>query len=174
MCQLIRRSLQSVGSLIQLPSTETRLISKALISHLIPADTVKDDMAVLMLIEDDEVDCLVSMLASVPLAIDIPIISVMMDLCRSPHNMWALASRDVALVQKLSNVMDGTSKDDQSKATQLIWRMIESNFNGSEEVSAIINSGSLQGLCIKRVGSGNGYIGQLRTRHGYSLDNLVT
>ena len=77
-------------------------------------------------------------------------------------------------VQKLSNVMDGTSKDDQSKATQLIWRMIESNFNGSEEVSAIINSGSLQGLYIKRVGSGNGYIGQLRIRHGSSLDNLGT
>lgn len=144
--QLLKQShcLQSIGSLIQLPSIEIKLLSKALIARLIPTDAVNDDMAVLMLIEDDEVDHLISMLTSLQSYKAIPSISVVMDICRSPHNLWALASRDVAV--KLSDVMDSISEGDQSKAAELIWRMMELNYEGSEKVSAVINNGSLQGI----------------------------
>ena len=133
--------LQILGPLIQLPSIEIKLLSKALIARMIPADAVKDDMAVLILIEDDEVDHLLSILSSdVQSYNTVPCISVMADLSRSPHNMWAFASRDVAL--KLSDLMDHFGEDDQSKAAQLIWRVMELNYEGSEEVSLVINSGT--------------------------------
>lgn len=142
-CQLLKQNhcLQSIRSLILLPSTEIKLLSKALIARLIPIDAVSDDMAVLMLIKDDEVDYLMSMLTSVQSYKTVPIISVMTDLGRSPHNMFALASREVAV--KLSDIMD-SSEDDPSKATQLISSMMELNYEGSEEVSAVINNGTLQ------------------------------
>lgn len=143
-CQLLKQNhcLQSIGPLIQLPSTEIKLLSKALIARLIPTDVVNDDMAVLMLIEDKEVDHLINILTPVQSYKAIP---VMMDLSRSPHNMWALASRDLTL--KLSDIMESLSEDDQSKAAQLIWRMMELNYEESEEVSTIIHNGTrdLQG-----------------------------
>ena len=135
--QLLKENLPGIGSLIHLPSTEIKLLSKALVARLIPTDATRDDMAVLMLIEDDEADYLISMLSPVQ---SIPIISVISDLCRSPHNMWALASRDVAL--KLSDIMDNISEDDQSKAAQLIYRMVEFCYEGNEEVSQVINGGT--------------------------------
>ena len=69
----------------------------------------------------------------------------MTDLCRSPHNMWALASRDVLLL--LSNLMDDINKGDRAKVAQLILRMTVFSYNSSEEVSAIISNGTLlQGM----------------------------
>lgn len=142
-CQLIKQPhyFQSIGPLIQLPSSEIKLLSKALIARLIPIDAVNDDMAVLMLIEDDEVDHLISMLTSTQL---IPVISIMMDLCRSPHNMCAFASR-LSIASMLSDIMDSASEDDQSKVAQLIRRLTVFNFE-SNEVSAVINNGTLHGL----------------------------
>lgn len=139
--------IQTVGFLIQssVQLVELQLLSKALIARLIPIDT-SDDTAVLILIKDDEVDHIIKMLTSAQSKhINLPIISIMMDLCRSPHNMWALASRDVSLL--LSDVMDNISEGDQAKGAQLIWRMMEFNYNESEEVSALINNGTLlQGI----------------------------
>ena len=142
-CQLIKQNhcLQSVGALIQLPSSRIRVLSKALIARLISADAVRDDMAVLILIEDDEVDHLMSIVGRVSSYETIPVISVLMDLCRSPHNMGALVSRDAALM--LSDVMESISADDQTKVAQLIWKMMDLNYQGTEEVSSIINSGTL-------------------------------
>ncbi len=140
--QLLQKNLQSIAPLTQLPSTEIKLLSKALIARLIPADIANYDMAVLALIEADEVDCLMNTLISVQSYKTIPTLSVIVDLSRSPHNMWALASKDVAL--KLSDIMENMSKADESKAAQLIWRMMELNYKGSEEVSIITNNGTLQ------------------------------
>ena len=142
--QLMQHSWQSIKTLIQLPSIEIKLLSKALIARLIPADAVQDDNAALILIEDTEVDVLIKMLTPVPLFKAVPVISVMVDLCRSPHNMQALVARNV--VVKLSDIMDSMSEDDQSKAARLIWRMMELKFESSEEVSVIVNDGTLQGL----------------------------
>ena len=117
-----------------------------MIACLIPIDTTSDDMAVLILIKDNEVDYTISMLTSAHSKyITFPIISIVTDLCRSPHNVWALASRDILLL--LSDLMDDISKDDQAKVAQLIWRIMVFNYNSSEEVSAIISNGtSLQGM----------------------------
>jgi hypothetical protein len=145
-CQLIRRSLQSIGSLTQFPSTEIKLFSKALLARLIPPDAVKDDAAVLILIKDDEVNHLISTLASVQSYDVIPGISIVVDLCRSPHNMLALVSRDA--VSTLTDVMDRLGEDDQSKAAQLIWRMMELNFESNADVSAIINNGTVEGIYV--------------------------
>ena len=145
-CQLLKQPqcFQSIGPLVQLPFNNIKLLSKALIARLIPADAVDDDMAVLIVIED-EVDDLISMLESTPSYKTIPVISVMIDLCRSPHNMSAFASR-VNVVSKLSDMMDSVSEDDQPKVAELIWRMMEFNYTGNEKVSAVINNGTLNGL----------------------------
>lgn len=143
-CQLLKcnHCLQSIKPLIELPSTEIKLLSKALIARLIPIDTVSDDAAVLTLITDDEVEYLMSLITSAQSYKIIPIISVMIDLSRSPHNTFALASREVAM--KLSDVMESFSEDDQAKSALLIWRMMELDYDGSEEVSTIGNNGTLQ------------------------------
>lgn len=121
---------------------DIKLLSKALISRLIPADAASNDMAVMMLVDDDEVDELMSTLTPVQSHGVIPSISIMMDLSRSPHNLWAFASKDAA--SKLSDIMDDLTEDDQAKAAQLVWTMMELNYAGTEEVSAIINNGTLQ------------------------------
>lgn len=143
--QLLKQnhSLQIVAPLIESPFTEVKLLSKALIARLIPANVASDDLAVLMLIQDDEVDHLISVLTSEQsYNTVIPVISVMMDLSRSPHNMGTFVSKNIALV--LSNSMDSISEEDQIKATQLIQRMLELNYEGSEDMYMIINNGSLQ------------------------------
>ena len=144
MCQLLKQNhcIKCVGQLTQFNSTDIKLISKALVARLIPTDTSSDDMAVLILIKDDEVDHLISMVQSIWSKHNpFPIISVIMDLSRSPHNMWAFASRDVAMV--LSNVMDSINEEDQAMSAQMIWVLMEFNYTGNEEVSAIVNNGTL-------------------------------
>ena len=151
-CQLLKQPhcFQSIGPLIQLPSSEIKLFSKALIARLIPINAVNDDMAVLMVIED-EVDHLISLISSTQ---SIPIISVIMDLCRSPHNMCVFASRN-EITSKLADMIDSIGEDEQSKVAQLIWRMMEFNYEGNEEMCAIINNGTLHGifylLVVKRI-----------------------
>lgn len=119
-----------------------KVLSKALIARLIPADAGSDDSAVLTLIEDDEVDYLMSLIVSPHSHNVVPIISIMMDLSRSPHNSFALASKDVMM--KLSDAMESFGEDDQARGAQLIWRMMELEYDGSEEVSHISNNGTLQ------------------------------
>ena len=98
-------------------------------------------MTVLILIQDDEVDYLTSLIALAHLYQAVPVVSVMMDLSRSPHNLFALASKGATA--KISEVMEAWSDEDQAQSAQLIGRLMESNYNGSEEVPAIVNNGSL-------------------------------
>ena len=142
--QLLKQthSLQIVTPFIESPSTEIKLLSKALIARLIPINVTSDDMAVLIIMQDDEVDHLISALTSKESYHTIPVISVMTDLSRSPHNMGAFVSKDTITV--LANCMDSIGEEDQAKAAQLIWRMMELNFEGSENTYMIINNGSLQ------------------------------
>ena len=135
--------LQSIGPLIQLPSTEIKVLSKALIARLIPSDVVSDDSTVMTLIENEEVDYLMSLIADLYQSYKaLPIISIIMDLSRSPHNLFGLVSRDT--VTKLSDVLESLSEEDQAKSAQLIWRMMELEYNGSEGTSAISHNGTLQ------------------------------
>jgi len=142
--QLLKQNhyLQSIGPLIQLPSTEVKILSKALIARLIPSDVASDDTAVMILLEDEEVAYLVNLVAPVQSSRAFPITSVMLDLSRSPHNLFALASSDVTL--KLSDTMESLNEESQAEAAQLIWRMMELEYDGSEAVSTIINNGTLQ------------------------------
>ena len=133
-----------VGPLIQLPSTRIKLLSKALIARLIPTDVIDYNKAALVVMEDGEADHLISMLTSVQSYQVIPIFPVMIDLCRSPHNVWALVSRDVLV--KLLGVCNNISKEDLSKSPQLIWRMVELKYNGTEGLTAVINNGTLAGM----------------------------
>lgn len=144
-CQLlVRQNVQSIGSLILGSSTsvKVKLLCKALVARLIPTDVSKDEMAVLMLTDDAEVDLLINMLSPDQF---FPSLSVMTDLCRSPHNMYALVSRDAT--SKLSEMMESLSEDNQSKAAQLIWEIMQLTYEGDEVVSAVINNGSLKCLC---------------------------
>lgn len=139
---LLKRNnvLQIIGSLIHLSSSKPiKVLSKALIARLIPTDAIKDDTAVLILVEDDEVDYLVNSLQTCG---RIPIVMIMMDLSRSPHNMWALESKGVAIM--LADNMEGLSENDQSLCAQLIWKLKELQYNGSEDVSVLNNNGTLQ------------------------------
>ena len=141
--QLLKQgySLQIISSFIELPSTEIKLLSKALIARLIPANVANDDMAVLTLIQDDEVDHLVDILQSKQSYTTIPVVSVMMDLSRSPHNIVAFLLKNTA--SALSDSMDNICEDDQVMAAQVIWRIMELNYEGNEDVSLIVNNGSL-------------------------------
>ena len=158
MCQLLKQNncIKSVGQLTQFNSTGIKLISKALVARLIPTDASSDDMAVLILIKDDEVDHLISMVQSTRSKYNpFPIISVIMDLSRSPHNIWAFASRDFAMV--LSSVMDSINEEDQAMSAQMIWMLMEFNYTGNEEVSAVVNNGTLMLLNEDQplIGKGN-------------------
>lgn len=115
------------------------MLSKALVARLIPIDAVSDDMAVLMQIKDDEVEYLISLLAQSHQII--PIISVMMDLGRSPHNLFALTSRNVTV--KLSEAMESFSENDQAKSAQLIWKMMELDYDENDNMSTISSNGTL-------------------------------
>ena len=141
--QLLRQShsLQIITSLVRFSSTEIRVLSKALVSRLIPANVSTDDMAELILIQDDEVDHLISILTSKQSYNMIPIVSVMMDLSRSPHNITALISKSIALA--LSDSMDSFCEEDQAMAAQLIWTIMEFNYEATEDVSLIVKNGSL-------------------------------
>lgn len=144
MCELLKQSqcLRSIGPLTRFSCTDIKLLSKALIARLIPPDTANDNMATLIQIKDDEVDHLISILNSARSEyIMFPIIPVVMDLSRSPHNMWAFASKDVVLV--LSDTIDSISENYQATAAQLIWTLMEFNYEGSEEASAIVNNGTV-------------------------------
>ena len=152
-CQLLKQGLcvKNVQTLIKFPFTELRLISKALIARLIPVDATSDDMAPLILVKDDDVNLLISASTSHPARRTIiPLVPVLMDLSRSPCNVSAFASRDVASV--LSSIMDSVSKVDQDRVAHLIWMMMESNHKGSEDSqSAVINNGTIQDLsCLKQ------------------------
>ena len=137
--------LQNIQVLIELPFTELRLLSKALIARLIPVDATSDDKAKLMLLKDDEIDLLISALTSIQSRRTvIPLIPVMMDLGRTPHNLLLFSSRNVTSV--LSDVMDDMNEVDQERAAQLIWVMMESNHKGSNKDNVIINSGTTQDL----------------------------
>ena len=134
-------SLQIITSFIELPSTEIKLLSKALIARLIPANVANDDMAVLTLIQDDEADHLISVLQSKQSYNTIPVVSVLMDLSRSPLNIVTFISKDTTSI--LSDVMDDICDEDQVMAAQVIWRMVELNYEGNEDMSLIVNNGSL-------------------------------
>ena len=144
MQQLLKENhyLHVIAPFIELPSTEIKVLSKALIARLIPTDIMIDNIAVLIIIQDDEVNHLVNVLTSKELCHSIPVITIMMDLSRSPHNMERFISKDTASI--LSNCMDSISEEYQAKAAQLIWRMMELNYEGNEDVCMIINNGSLQ------------------------------
>lgn len=142
--QLLKQSqcLRSFRPLTQFSCTDIKLLSKALIARLIPIDAANDDMATLIQIKDDEVDHLISTLNSARSEyIIFPIIPVVMDLSRSSHNMWAFASKDIALM--LSDTMDNISENYQATVAQLIWSLMEFNFEGSKEASAVVNNGTL-------------------------------
>ena len=49
---------------------------------------------------------------------DMPIFPVLMDLCRSPHNIWAFVSQDATSV--LSDLMDDMSEEERAATAQLI------------------------------------------------------
>ena len=117
------------------------MLSKALIARLIPINASNDDAALLLLMEDAEVDYLMRLITPVQSYEMIPVTSVMIDLSRSPHNLFALASRDATM--KLSDVMNSWSEYDQAIGAQLIWRMMELEYDGSEEMSVICNKGTL-------------------------------
>ena len=136
--------IQSIGPLVQASSTQIKILSKVLIARLIPSDVVSDDAAVLILVEDDEVNDLISCIETAQSYKRslIPVISVMLDLGRSPHNLFALASKDTTV--NLSNIMESCGEDDQARSAQLIWRIMELEYDESVEVSAITNNGSLK------------------------------
>ena len=71
----------------------------------------------------------------------IPIVSVMMDLSRSPHNITVFVSKSIALA--LSDSMDSFCEEDQAMAAQLIWTIMEFNYEATEDVSLIVKNGSL-------------------------------
>ena len=141
--QLLRQShsLQIITSLIGLSSTKIRVLSKALIARLIPANVATDDMAELILIRDDEVDHLISVLTSTQSYNTIPIVSVMMDLSRSPHNIATFVSKSIALT--LSDLMDSNCEEAQAMAAQLLWTIMEFNYETTQDMSLIVNNGSL-------------------------------
>lgn len=164
MCQLLNQDccLQNIQALVKLPFTELRLLSKGLVARLIPTDIASDDRASLMLVKDDEIDLLIGAFTSIrSCRTIIPLIPVMMDLSRSPHNVSAFASKNVASV--LSDVMDSISEDDQDRAAQLIWMMMESNDDGSENESLLTNNGTMQDLSglVEGVRIFNKYYGML-------------
>lgn len=135
--------LEVIGPYVQFRSTEVNVLSKALIARLIPTDAVSDDSAVLILIKDDEVEYLRNLIRKSSQSYQaIPVVSVMMDLARSPHNLFALASIDMAI--DLSDLMETFSEDDQARSAQLIWKLMELDYDGNEEVTAIRNNGSLE------------------------------
>lgn len=141
--QLVKQHVNSIGSLILESSTKVKLLSKALVARLIPTGMAENEMAVLMLIEDNEVDLLINMLSISPISNQFfPIVSIISDLCRSPHNMYAMASKDIA--SKLSDTMESFSEEDQSRAAQLIWEVMQLNYEGDEEVTAVVSNGTLQ------------------------------
>lgn len=146
-CQALENNhfLHTIKPLVKSTSTENRLLSKALIARMIPLNTANDNLALLIQVNDDEVHYLVSVLESVRSSF--PVISVLMDLSRSPHNMWTFMSNNVP--SQLSDLMDSISEEDQVVAAQLIWQMMETNYGGTEEISAIINNGTLQDQCLK-------------------------
>ena len=138
--------LRGVGPFTQSKSVELKVLSKALCARLIPLDSTNDDMAVLTLLNDDEVQYIVDFtIASTKMKyMPIPMVSVMLDLSRSLMNLWTFAFKDVALV--LSNVMDELTEDDQAQAALMIWRIMQLNYDGVEHLkSTVVNNGTLEG-----------------------------
>ena len=128
---------------MQSSSVKIKIFSKALIARLIPVDTIKDDVAVLLLIDDEELDYLIKILTlSQSKYAAVPIVPVMVDLSRSPHNLYAFVAKGIASL--LSDIMDSISEHDQIMAAQLIWRIMTFNYKENESTSAIIYDGTLQ------------------------------
>ena len=137
--------LKNFVSLLKSSSIEhdVQLLLKGLLARLIPVDTTNDENALLLLINDDEVHYLVNVLQSCQFKYTaLPLVPVLTDLCRSPHNIHILASKDVASL--LSDIMDSISDIDQAKAAQLIWSMMTLHYEESVAASAVINNGTLQ------------------------------
>lgn len=135
--------LKNVVSLLKSSSIDVQLLLKGLLARLIPIDTTNDENALLLLINDDEVHHLVDVLkSSQSKYMALPIVPVLTDLCRSPHNMHILASMDVASL--LSDIMECISETDQTDAAQLIWSMMTLHYEESEKASTVINNGTLQ------------------------------
>ena len=148
-----KQSFQNIASLVQSSSLNIRLLSKALTARLIPSDTVKDERAVLIVLDNNEVNYLVRLLeSSQTMYTSLPILPMVMDLSRSPHNMFAFVFEDVASI--LADIMDSVNEREQSILAQLIWRMMTFIYEGNEEVSAlIINNGTLcseEGILINQ------------------------
>lgn len=145
-CQALEHNhyLHTIKALVQSSSTENRLLSKALIARMIPLNTANDKLALLTQVNHDEVHYLISVLESVHSSL--PVISILMDLSRSPHNMWTFVSENVA--SQLSDSMNCISEEDQALAAQLIWQMMESDYGDSKEISAVINNGTLRDQCL--------------------------
>ena len=145
--------LKNVVSLLKSSSVESdiQLLLKGLLARLIPIDTTNDENALLLLINDDEVHYLVNVLQSCQSKYTaLPIVPVLTDLCRSPHNMHVLASMDVATL--LSDIMDSISNTDRTEAAQLIWSMMTLRYEENVTNSAVINNGTLQSQCLNGEG----------------------
>ena len=140
--------VQYIGAFTQSPNVYIRLISKSLIARLIPLDTDSHEMAILILINDEEVDKMITILLSQPDDIlDTTTVSMVVDLCRSPHNMWAFVSSDIISV--LTNVMDSSCERSQVHvlAAKLVWTVMELENDSSQDnvdFNAVVNNGSLQ------------------------------
>ena len=143
--------LKNVVSLLKSSSVDIQLLLKGLLARLIPVDTTNDEIAQLLLINDDEVHYLIHVLQSCQSQYTaLPIVPLLTDLCRSSHNMHKLASMNVASL--LSNIMDSIADIDQSEAAQLIWSMMTLHYEESVTASAVINSGTLQSQCLSGEG----------------------
>ena len=140
------RCVQYIGAFTQSPNMHIQLISKSLVARLIPPETGSHDTAILILISDKEVDQLMTMLQSLPEDIlDTTIFSMIIDLSRSPHNIWALVSRDIT--STLTSIMDSLSERGQVLAAKLVWTVMEME-NDSQSISVdfntVTNNGTLQ------------------------------
>lgn len=113
---------------------------------------MKDERAVLIVLDNNEVNYLVRLLEShQTMYTSLPILPMVMDLSRSPHNMFAFVFEDVASI--LADIMDSVNEREQSILAQLIWRMMTFIYEGNEEVSALINNGTLcseEGILINQ------------------------
>lgn len=147
-CQYFKanRCVQSIGAFTQSPNVRIQLITKSLFARLIPLDTDSHEMAILILINDEEVNQMITILQSQSDDIlESTVFSMVLDLSRSPHNMWAFVSRGITSI--LTNAMDSSCERSQALAAKLMWTVMELENDSpydSVDLNAIVNNGSLQ------------------------------
>ena len=142
---MLKGSIQRIAQLIQSPKLEIKILSKAVIARLIPLDTASDEHAVLtMLTDEDAIGAIeiLKMITSLNATMNFPCIHMLMDLGRSPHNMQVFINCEITAV--LANVIDSVCEEEKSLAAEFIRRLMQMEYDGKEEISAISNNGSLQ------------------------------